>query len=83
MLTIGHRFRYSEGSVLVKAFLRSIPQTSTVLHNVMFPAGDVSGDVTAWADVADELSKFTTKWQKSIGTGLPLVQNNISAFIPL
>ncbi|CAI7597598.1 unnamed protein product [Penicillium pancosmium] len=74
---------YSEGSVLVKAFLRSAPQTSTVLHNVMFPAGDVSGDVTAWADVADELGKFTTKWQKSIGTGLPLVQNNISVFIPL
>lgn len=67
----------------MKAFLRSMPQTSTTLHSVMFPSGDVSGDVTAWADVADELGKFTTKWQKSIGTGLPMVQNNISAFIPL
>ena len=60
-----------------------MPQTSTVLHQYMFPAGDIAGDVVVWADVADKLRKFTTTWQESIGKGLPEVQNNISAFIPL
>lgn len=53
------------------------------MYRHMFPQGDISGDVVAWADVAGELGDWTKTWQKSIGEGLPIAQNNISAFIPL
>lgn len=42
---------YSEGSVLTKALLRSLPQSSSLLTKV-FPEGQVEGTVTEWADVA-------------------------------
>ena len=74
---------YSEGNVLIKAFLRSLPQTSTLLHGLFFPPGDVAGDVTAWSDVAAQVGKFTSTWQQSVGSGLPIVQNNITAFIAM
>ncbi|CAL5869091.1 uncharacterized protein PFLUO_LOCUS3319 [Penicillium psychrofluorescens] len=74
---------YSEGTVLFKALLRSLPQTSTLLDKVVFPPGDVDGDVDVWADVAGELGKFISSWQSSIGKAVPIVQNNITAFITL
>lgn len=60
-----------------------MPQTSTVLNKYLFPAGDIKNDVKVWGDVADELADFTKTWQESIGDGVGVVQNNISAFIPL
>lgn len=83
LLNIFHSFRYSEGTVLFKALLRSLPQTSTLLDKVVFPPGDVDGDVDVWADVAGELGKFISSWQSSIGKAVPIVQNNITAFITL
>jgi hypothetical protein len=83
LLTILHSCRYAEGTVFTKAMLRSAPQTSSLLHNVLFPPGDIDGDVTVWADVAGELGKFTSTWQQSIGQGVPIVQNNVTAFIIL
>lgn len=83
LLAILHSCRYAEGSALEKAFLRSFSQVSTLLDKVIFPPGDVDGDVTAWADVAGEVGKFTYTWQRSVGSGLPIVQNNITAFIAL
>lgn len=71
---------YAEGSVITKAFLRSVPQTSTLLHGLLFPPGDISGDVTAWADVAAQVGQFITTWQKSVGSALPVIQNNVTAF---
>ena len=71
---------YSKGSVLVKALLRSAPQTSTLL-NRLYPSGTVKGEYQDWTDVANDLGKATDAFRHSVAEGLPLIQNNVTSFI--
>lgn len=71
---------YSEGSILIKALLRSAPQSSTLFDKLLFPPGDINGDIEAWADVAKQVSDFSVVWQKFIGSGLPDVVNDLATF---
>ena len=71
---------YSEGSILVKALIRSAPQTSSLLGK-LYPSGTVDGEYQDWADVSNDLGKVTDSFRASVAQGLPLIQNNVTAFI--
>ncbi|KAK4504289.1 hypothetical protein PRZ48_005205 [Zasmidium cellare] len=71
---------YSEGSVIAKALLRSAPQSSTLANKLLFPAGSSAGEITSWAEVAQDVGNFAATWQKSIGSGLPDLVNNVTLF---
>ncbi|KAF2236690.1 hypothetical protein EV356DRAFT_565497 [Viridothelium virens] len=71
---------YSEGSVLTKALLRSAPQTSSLIGK-LFPSGTVDGEFSDWSQVSGDVGKVTDAWKNSVASGLPELQNNITAFI--
>lgn len=71
---------YSEGSILVKALLRSAPQTSSLMGK-LFPSGTVDGEYQDWTAVAANLGKCTDSFRDSVAAGLPLLQNDVNAFI--
>ena len=52
---------YAEGSVATKALIRLFPQTSSLVTK-LYPSGDVSGDVTQWANVAAAVGQFCQTW---------------------
>ena len=71
---------YSEGSVLVKALLRSAPQTAGLLGK-LFPSGTVDGQYQDWTAMSKDLGKATDAFRTSVAQGLPLVQNDVNTFI--
>lgn len=71
---------YAEGSILVKALLRSMPQTAGLLGK-LFPSGTVDGEYQDWAKVSSDLGKVTDAFRSSVAEGLPLVENDVNAFI--
>ena len=71
---------YAEGSLIVKALIRSTAQTSG-LGNRIFPAGTVDGEYQDWSLVAANVGKCTDAFRNSVAQGLPVIENNITAFI--
>ena len=71
---------YSEGTDLVKALLRSLPQTSGLTQKFL-PTGTVDGQYQTWSLVSQNMGKVTDAYRRSIASGLPEVQNNITNFI--
>ena len=71
---------YSEGSILTKALLRSAPQTASLVGK-LFPSGTVDGEFQDWSEVSGDVGKVTDAWKSSVASGLPDLQNNITAFI--
>ena len=71
---------YAEGSILVKALLRSAPQTTGLLGK-LFPTGTVDGQYQDWTVVSQNVGKATDSFRASVASGLPLIQNNITSFI--
>ena len=71
---------YAEGSVLLKALIRSIPQTSG-LTGKLFPKGTVDGEYQDWSVVAANIGRFTDAFRKSVADNLPLIQNNVTTFV--
>ncbi|KAK4505146.1 hypothetical protein PRZ48_003109 [Zasmidium cellare] len=71
---------YSEGTILVKAAIRSLPQSSSLITKV-YPEGDVSGDVTSWAQVAGTVGQFCQTWAKDIASALPDVADDVPMFV--
>ncbi|KAI9696925.1 MAG: hypothetical protein M1820_008000 [Bogoriella megaspora] len=71
---------YSEGSILTKALLRSAPQTSTLVGK-LFPSGTVDDEFQDWSEVSADVGKVTSAWKNSVAEGLPLLQDNVTAFI--
>ena len=71
---------YAEGSILVKALLRSAPQTTSLLGK-LFPSGTVDGEYQDWSLVSQNLGKVTDAYRASVAEGLPVVENDIHAFI--
>lgn len=71
---------YSEGSLIMKALLRSAPQTSTLLGK-LYPKGTVDGQYQDWTEVSKNVGKATDAFRASVASGLPLIQNDINAFI--
>jgi len=71
---------YSEGSNVMKAVLRSGPQ-STALVQKLYPEGTVDGQYQTWDDVSKNVGKATDAWRRSIAAGLPQILNNVTAFI--
>ncbi|KAK4504603.1 hypothetical protein PRZ48_005519 [Zasmidium cellare] len=77
-LTFGFSL-YSEGTVALKAALRAIPQSSTLIGKV-YPQGDVSGTVTEWANVAGEVGQFCQTWANLISSALEDVVTDPEVF---
>ena len=71
---------YAEGSLIVKAFLRSVPQTNG-LTGKLFASGTVNGEYQDWSLVAANVGKCTDSFRASVAQGLPLMVNNITTFI--
>ena len=71
---------YAEGSVLMKALLRSAPQTAGLLGK-LFPSGTVDGQYQDWTVISQKLGQVTTAFQSSVSDGLPLIQDNVTSFI--
>lgn len=71
---------YAEGSILVKALLRSAPQTAGLLGK-LFPSGTVDGEYQDWSVVSQNLGKVTDAFRASVADGLPLVENDVNNFI--
>ena len=71
---------YAEGSVLMKALLRSAPQTAGLMGK-LFPVGTVDGEYQDWTVVTQNVGKCTDAFRASVSSGLPLIQNNITSFI--
>ena len=71
---------YAEGSLIMKALLRSTSQSSG-LGGKMFPSGTVDGEYQDWSVVAANIGKCTDAFRTSVAQGLPLIENNITAFI--
>ena len=78
-LTFGFSL-YAEGSLIMKALLRSTSQSSG-LGDKMFPSGTVDGEYQDWSVVAANVGKCTDAFRVSVSQGLPLIENNITTFI--
>ena len=71
---------YAEGSILMKALLRSAPQTAGLLGK-LFPSGTVDGEYQDWTVISQKLGQVTDSFRASVADGLPLIQDNITSFI--
>ena len=71
---------YAEGSILMKALLRSAPQTAGLMGK-LFPVGTVNGQYQDWTVISQNVGKCTDAFRASVASGLPLIQNNITSFI--
>ena len=71
---------YAEGSILVKALLRSAPQTTGLLGK-LFPSGTVDGEYQDWTVISQKLGQVTDAFRSSVADGLPLIQDNVTSFI--
>lgn len=71
---------YAEGSILMKALLRSAPQTAGLLGK-LFPSGTVDGQYQDWTVVLQKLGQVTDAFRASVADGLPLIQDNVTSFI--
>lgn len=70
---------FAEGSNLVKALIRSMPQ-STTLTGKLFPAGTIEGEFQDWSLVEQNLGQVTDAYRKSVAETLPIIQNNVDDF---
>lgn len=71
---------YSEGTVLMKALIRTAPQTTGMLGK-LFPTGELDQTVETWADAASQLGTVTQAFQNSVAAGLPILQDDVQNFI--
>ena len=71
---------YSEGSILVKALIRTAPQTTGLLGK-LFPSGTIDQQVATWQEVSDSLGTVTKAYQSSVAEGLPLLQDDVQVFV--
>ena len=78
-LTMGFGL-YAEGSVLLKALIRSIPQTGG-LTTKLIPKGTVDGEYKDWSIVSANIGAFTDAFRNSVAANLPLILNNVTTFI--
>lgn len=65
--------------MLVKALLRSAPQTTGLLGK-LFPTGSTDQTVSTWADVQAAVGDFVKSWSSSVADGLPLIAGDATTF---
>ena len=71
---------YAEGSVIMKALLRSAPQ-GYGLGGKIFQRGTVNGEYQDWTLIAANIGKCTDTFRATVAEELPLIQNNLTSFI--
>ena len=71
---------YAEGSIFMKALLRSAPQ-GYGLGGKIFERGTVNGEYQDWAMIAANIGKCTDVFRATVAEELPLIVNNLTTFI--
>ena len=71
---------YAEGSIFMKALLRSAPQ-GYGLGNKIFQRGTVDGEYQDWSVISANLGRCTDIFRATVADELPLIQNNLTTFI--
>ncbi|MCJ1274972.1 hypothetical protein MMC21_002771 [Puttea exsequens] len=79
-LGVGVAFIIPSGTLLAKQ-MAQVVQAQPGVGKYLFPSGTTQSQVTQWAQIEGQLGTIVQYYQSNISEVIPIVNNNVSAFI--